>query len=79
MYLRRYSLPRIDALHKAYFGPDFISDKCNALFVRQVLTSVFMANSMARLFTFITFAYISLHALVTKSSNFAKIRASGKR
>jgi hypothetical protein len=38
-----------------------------------------MVDSVSNFFTFITFAYISLHALVTKSPNFAKIRASGKR
>lgn len=74
-----YSLPTIDALDKASVAPDSISAKCNALFVRQILTSVFIEDSMFRFFTFITFAYISLHSSVTKSPIFAKIRASGKR
>jgi hypothetical protein len=76
MCLIRYSLPRVDVLDKASIVPDSISAKCNARFVRQILTSVFIEDSMFRFFIFITFAYISLHSLITKSSIFAKIRAS---
>src|ERR1700752_117987 len=58
MCLMRYSLPRVDVLDKPSVVPDSISAKCNARFVRQVLTSVFIEVSM---FTFFYFPYICLH------------------